>query len=90
MFGFAEKLFLNQIRIVDRCWLQFCVTQIQFNSNDKNNLSAPWGTHYVRCGSCGTVSDVSHIYHRASQQTRQRAGGGGGGGGGAGGTAGVT
>mmetsp|Transcript_18431 Transcript_18431/g.46039 ORF Transcript_18431/g.46039 Transcript_18431/m.46039 type:complete len:132 (+) Transcript_18431:230-625(+) len=32
---------------------------------------APWGTHYVRCGSCGTVSDVSHIYHRASQQRRQ-------------------
>ncbi|CAD7956091.1 unnamed protein product [Amoebophrya sp. A120] len=31
---------------------------------------APWGTHYVRCGSCGTVSDVSHIYHRASQHRR--------------------
>merc|ERR1712194_195403 len=30
---------------------------------------APWGTHYVRCGSCGTVSDVSHIYNRAGNQT---------------------
>eukprot|EP00397_Hematodinium_sp_SG-2012_P062818 GEMP01085538.1.p1 GENE.GEMP01085538.1~~GEMP01085538.1.p1 ORF type:complete len:146 (+),score=22.81 GEMP01085538.1:54-440(+) len=37
---------------------------------------APWGTHYVRCGSCATVSDVSHVYSLQSPQDAGQRGAG--------------